>query len=50
MSTKFKLWAAFLGALVLGFFGILDNIPLTYCYGYFIFAFFFLTTILETNK
>ena len=44
-STKLKLWAAYLG-----FFGILDKIPLIYCYGYFTIAFFILTTILETNK
>ena len=49
-STKLKLWAAYLGTLGLGFFGILDKIPLTYCYGYFIIAFFIFTTILETNK
>lgn len=47
MNTKFKLWVAYLGTLGLG---ILDKIPLTYCYGYFTIAFFILTTILETNK
>lgn len=50
MNTKFKLWVAYLGTLGLGFFGILDKIPLIYCYGYFTIAFFILTTILERNK
>lgn len=49
MKTKTKLWAAYLGALGIGFCGILENIPMAYCLGYFIIATFILTTILEID-
>ena len=49
MSTKLKLWIILLEALALGFLGILNDIPVTYCLGFFTIATFAVASVLETN-